>query len=127
MPLTETELKQLQVLVTPAGWLAHQALPELNRIDAELTYGVYGDLRLVAADMLDAACLAARQVAAVAPGKRRIKVGKIEVESAAVGSVDATRAEAWCALAARLRVQATGSGVPGPALTSWGDPCDYDC
>lgn len=117
MPLTESDLKQLQVLVTPAGWLAHQALPPLNQIDAELTYGVYGDLRLVAADMLDAACLAARQVAAVAPGKRRIKVGEIELERAAGGSPDAVNADSWCALATRLRELATGSGVPGPLFT----------
>jgi hypothetical protein len=117
MPLTETELKQLQVLVTPAGWVAHQALPDANRIDAELAYGVYGDLRLVAADMLEAACLAARQVAAVAPGKRRIKVGEIELERSAGGSTDAVKADAWCTLAGRLRELATGSGVPGPVFT----------
>lgn len=121
MPLSEAELKQLQVLVTPAAWVAHQALPDASRIDPELAFSVYGDLRLVAADMLEAACLAARQVAITAPGKKRIKVGEIEIEKAGTGTVSAANADAWCAAAARLRDQAAGSGVPGPVFAAWDD------
>lgn len=119
MPLTESEQRQLQVLVTPAGWVAHQALPEANRIDAELAYGVYGDLRLVAADMLEAACLAARQVATqVGGGIKRVKLeGELEVERFPQASADAVQADAWCALSARLRSESNGSGVPGPMFT----------
>lgn len=119
MALSDADHKRLQVLVTPAAWAAHQALDASVRVDLDGALEVYGDVRLVAADVLEAACLAARRTAATTPGKKRIKVGQIEVEKAAAGTTSAVDADAWCAIAARLRTLATGSGVPGPALPEW--------
>ncbi|GHG21492.1 hypothetical protein GCM10017784_11240 [Deinococcus indicus] len=122
MPLSADDLKRLRVLVTPAAWAAHEALDAAEKVDLELAFEVYGDVRLVAADVLEAVCLHARMAAANTPGKKRLKLGSIEIEKAATASGDTARAEAWCALATRLRDDATGSGVPGPALTSWDAP-----
>ena len=119
MALSDADLKRLKVLVSPAAWAAHQALPEAERVSLEDALEVHGDLRLVAADVLETVCLKAQQVAVVAPGKKRVKVGKIEIEKAAVGTASAAQAPAWCALAARLRQQAGGSGVPGVAFSEW--------
>lgn len=121
MPLSADDLKRLRVLVTPAAWAAHEVLDAAGKVDLELAFEVYGDVRLVAADVLEAVCLKARGAALTAPGKKRLKVGKIEIEKAATGSASTANADAWCALAARLRDQATGSGVPGPALVGWDD------
>lgn len=121
MPLSADDLKRLRVLVTPAAWAAHEALDPAEKVDAELAFEVYGDVRLVAADILETVCLKARGAALTAPGKKRLKVGKIEIEKAATGSASSADADAWCALAARLRDQAAGSGVPGPALVGWDD------
>lgn len=121
MPLSDADLKRLRVLVTPAAWAAHEALDAAEKVDAGLAFEVYGDVRLVAADILETVCLKARGAALTAPGKKRLKVGKIEIEKAATGSASSADADAWCALAARLRDQAAGSGVPGPALVGWDD------
>lgn len=121
MPLSDADLKRLRVLVTPAAWAAHEALDAAEKVDLELAFEVYGDVRLVAADILETVCLKARGAALTAPGKKRLKVGKIEIEKAATGSASSADADAWCALAARLRDQAAGSGVPGPALVGWDD------
>ena len=121
MPLSDADLKRLRVLVTPAAWAAHEALDAAEKVDLELAFEVYGDVRLVAADILETVCLKARGAALTAPGKKRLKVGKIEIEKAATGSASTANADAWCALAARLRDQAAGSGVPGPALVGWDD------
>ncbi|GAA5514775.1 hypothetical protein Dcar01_03536 [Deinococcus carri] len=117
MALTDAELKRLRVLVTPPAWAAHNALPEAEKVNVEDAFEVYGDLRLVAADVLEAACLKASSTAATAPGKRRIKVGPIELERSAAGTVDGIQATTWCALATRLREEASGSGFPGPVFT----------
>ncbi|GHG34434.1 hypothetical protein GCM10017784_30290 [Deinococcus indicus] len=121
MPLSADDLKRLRVLVTPAAWAAHEVLDAAGKVDLELAFEVYGDVRLVAADVLEAVCLKARGAALTAPGKKRLKVGKIEIEKAATGSASSANADAWCALAARLRDQAAGSGVPGPSLVGWDD------
>lgn len=121
MALSADDLKRLRVLVTPAAWAAHEALDSTERVDAELAFEVHGDVRLVAADILETVCLKARGAALTAPGKKRFKIEGIEIEKAATGTVSAANADAWCALAGRLRDQAAGSGVPGPALVSWDD------
>ena len=121
MPLSADQLKRLRVLVTPAAWAAHEVLSAVDRVDAEMAFEVHGDVRLVAADILETVCLKARGAALTAPGKKRLKVGKIEIEKAATGNASSANADAWCALAARLRDQAAGSGVPGPTLVGWDD------
>jgi hypothetical protein len=121
--LADADLKRLKVLVSPAAWAAHQALSSAEQVSLEEAFEVHGDLRLVAADVLETVCLKAREKAVVAPGKKRIKVDVIEIEKAAVGTVSTPQADAWCALATRLRSQAGGSGVPGPAFAEWqGEP-----
>lgn len=121
MALSADDLKRLRVLVTPAALAAHETLDPAEQVDAELAFEVHGDVRLVAADILETVCLKARGVAVTAPGKKRIKVGEIEIEKAGTGTVSAANADAWCAAAARLRDQAAGSGVPGPVFAAWDD------
>lgn len=123
MALSADDTKRLKTYVTPAAWAAHQALPAAEQVSLEDALEVHGDLKLVAADVLETVCLKAREKAVVAPGKKKIKVDVIEVEKAAVGTVSTPQADTWCALAARLRSQAGGSGVPGPAFSEWqGEP-----
>lgn len=116
--MDDDQLKRLKVLVTPAAWTAHEALPAGERVDVDLAFDVYGDLYLVAAAVLENVCLKARELAAAAPAQaKKIKVGKIELERAQGGSVSVVQADAWCALALRWRDAAAGSGVPGPVFT----------
>lgn len=123
MALTDAEQKRLRVLVTPAAWAAHEALPEVERVSLEDAFEVHGDLSLVAADVLEAACLKARAGAAgVKGGVKRLRVeGEMEVEYTAGGGADGACADAWCARAAALRaqVQEEASGVPGSAFVEW--------
>lgn len=119
MALDAAQLKTLRTYVTPAAWAAHQALPADEQVSVDDAFDVHGDLRLVAADVLETVSLKAAEKAVVAPGKKKIKVDVIEVEKAAVGTVSGPQAEAWYKLAERLRSQAGGSGVPGPAFAEW--------
>lgn len=118
--MDDAELRRLRVLVTPAAWAAHQALPEAEQISLPDALEIHGDLRLVAADVLETVCLKAReQNVASTGGLKRLKIeGELEVEYAAGGGASA---DAWCERAAALhaQVQTSRSGVPSPAFTEW--------
>lgn len=109
--LTDSERASLKVLVTAAALAYHDTtVPEGERVDVIASYAVHGDLRLVAADVLETACLYAQghpetvQQAAL----KKIKIGPIELERAASSTVaaDQVNASAWCERAARLRKEA---------------------
>lgn len=109
--LTDEQLAQLRVHATAAALTYHdQVLPEGERVDLAASFAVHGDLRLVAADVLEAACLHVQgrpgpeQTGAV----KKIKLGALEIERAAptTAASDQNNATAWCERAARLRKQA---------------------
>lgn len=92
----------LQVLVGPAAWTYHQALPAAQRVDPVATFAVLGRVPLVAADVLDAAAAAARTAAQAAAGLKAVKVEGIEIQFTPPSTADA---DTWTARAARLRMQ----------------------
>lgn len=110
--LTDEQQAQLRVLATTAALAYHDAsVPEGERVDVAASYALHGDLRLVAADVLEAACLHARQQPGsnAAGATRKIKVGPIEVEKVVSAATDPTSvlASAWCERATRLRKEAS--------------------
>lgn len=125
MPLSADQLAELRELVTPAGQKAFDALPDDLKPNLEVRYRmVGGDLRLVAAAMLRVLCQQQQVKAAeVSTGNlKRFKVdGEYEEEYFAPTSAERVTADNWCTLASALEAQAAGSGVPGPAFTTWGD------
>ena len=109
--LTDAQQAQLRVLATAAALTYHNTtVPEGERVDVAESYAVHGDLRLVAADVLEAACLHAQghPTAAAQAATRKIKIGPIELERAASTTVSAEQvnAGAWCERASRLRKEA---------------------
>lgn len=105
--LSELEQAQLEVLVKPAAWTYHAALPEAQQVNIPRAFQVYADLRLVAADVLETACLeASKQAAGSSGGVKRIKIdGELEVEKFAATSSASVDADTWCTQAARLRAE----------------------
>lgn len=107
--LTDAELAQVKVYAGAAALRYHNStLPEESRVDLSVSFAVHGDLRLVAADVLEAVCLHASGQPTGSAAAKRIKVGKIEIEKAAstARSELQVNAEAWCARAVRLRQDA---------------------
>jgi hypothetical protein len=109
--LTPQQLLTLRTYVTPVPWSRHQELPGNVQIDPKAAYSVYGDLRLVAADVLDAAAADARAeaitaavqaVSAVEVGPIKLKLGSTQGQGMALEAM----AGRWEALAARLRTAA---------------------
>lgn len=119
--LTDAQLAQLRVLATAAALTYHNStVPEGERVNVAESYAVHGDLRLVAADVLEAACLHASKAASGSSGGvKRIKIdGELEVEKFAATSADSVTAETWCARAARLRAEVKASGAGGGRLVA---------
>ena len=122
--LTPEQLTAVRTYATAAALNYHDAqVPEDDRVDLYAAWIVHQDLRLVAADVLEAACLrASQQAAGTSAGEvKRVKVeGEVETEFFASTPVDSVTASSWCARAERLRKQAsslTGGGsriVPSP-------------
>ena len=106
--LTDAQLAQLRVLATAAALTYHDTtVPEGERVDVAESYAVHGDLRLVAADVLEAACLHAQAQAADGPAQiKRLKDGGEELEFFATVSADQVQSGAWCERSARLRKEA---------------------
>ncbi|WP_019585225.1 hypothetical protein [Deinococcus apachensis] len=119
--LTDEQLQTLRVFVTAAAWTYHEEeLSDTERVNSAVTFAVYQDLRLVAADILDAAALhASKQAAGGSGGVKRLKIeGELEVEKFAQTSTSTVDASTWAALAERLRGQVSWAGrsglVPSP-------------
>lgn len=115
--LTDAQLRTLQVFVTAAAWAYHEErLSDTERVDPAPALAVLGDLRLVAADILDAAALhASKQATGGSGGLKRVKIeGEIEVEQFAPVHTASVDASTWAALAERLRAQVSRAGRSGP-------------
>lgn len=113
--LTDLEQAQLEVWVKPAAWAYHGLLPAEQQVNIPRAFQVYADLRLVAADVLETACLeASKQAAGSSGGVKRIKIdGELEVEKFAATSSASVNADAWCDQAARLRAEVSQSNRGG--------------
>lgn len=140
--LSELEQAQLEVLVKPAAWAYHEALSDEQQVNIPRAFQVHADLRLVAADILETACLlASKQAASGSGGVKRIKIdGELEVEKFAATSSASVDASTWCDQAARLRAEVSqgkrggliraplagirtgSSGGPAFTITRRGDP-----
>lgn len=111
MPLTSEQLRRVQFLVQPAAWAFHETLPDEQAADLEVALAETGDLRLVAAYVLDVVAQAAgRAGAAASAGQvKRFRVeGEYEEEYFAGTSVEAGDAQAWATRAAQLRADVKG-------------------
>ncbi|GAA5503013.1 hypothetical protein Dxin01_02762 [Deinococcus xinjiangensis] len=106
--LTDSQLAQLKVLATAAALTYHDTtVPEGERVDVAASYAVHGDLRLVAADVLEVACLHAKREVADHPAPvKRMKDGGEEIEFFASASKVEVSAGGWCDRASRLRKEA---------------------
>ncbi len=109
--LTATQLAELKAHATAAALAYHDTtVPSADRVDLVSSYAVQRDMRLVAADVLEAACLHAQAhpPPVAASAIKKIKVGPIELEKAVAKTVrpEQVNADAWCARAARLRREA---------------------
>lgn len=118
--LTAAQLAELKVHATAAALAYHDTtVPAADRVDLASSYLVHEDLRLVAADVLEAACLHAQAhpVVAEASAIKKIKVGPIELEKAVARTVppEQVNAGAWCERAARLRREAGRRTGPLPS------------
>lgn len=118
-PLTDAQLRQLKVLVGPDAWAYHQTLTE--QVDPAAALEVHGNLKLVAADILELACTKASgsSVDEQAGQLKRMKIdGEVEEEYFQASTSAAVNANAWCAKAARYRKEAALPGgvrvVPSP-------------
>lgn len=126
-PDLQFDVGELRLLVGPAAWRAHNALPEEERVDIELAYRVYGSLTLVAADILEVVCHAAKR-GATSGGQqvKRLKDGTDELEFFQAASAEAVDASTWCDKADRFRLEAkatqsvTAHANPEPLLDPWG-------
>ncbi|MDV6376242.1 hypothetical protein [Deinococcus arenicola] len=118
-PLTELEQARLEVLVKPAAWTYHLALATEQQVNIPRAYAVHADLRLVAADILETACLlASKQAAGSSGGVKRIKIdGELEVEKFAATDASSVDASTWCDQAGRLR-QEVAQGNRGGLVRS---------
>lgn len=122
------DMEALEVLVGAAAWTAHQALPPEQQVKVDVAWRVYGDVRLVAADVLETVCQEARRTAAGGPQTvKRMKDGTEEMEFFAGTSASAEDASAWCQRAADLRKAAessvsagNGAGAFLPLIEPWG-------
>ena len=108
MTLTADQLDTLQVLVMPEAWAYQQALPQAQQVDLDRSLRVRGDIRLVAADVLDTAAAAVRAeaVSAGAEAVTAFEVGPIKLKFTTPVDLSAAlnaRAANWAALAAGLR------------------------
>ena len=107
MPLTSEQLRRVQFLVQPAAWAFHETLPDGQAADLDVALAETGDLRLVAAYVLDVAAQAAGRVGAAASAGQ-VKRFRVEEEYFAGTSVEAGDAQAWAAQAAQLRADVKG-------------------
>ena len=122
------DMEALEVLVGAAAWTAHQRLSPEQQVKVDTAWRVYGDVRLVAADVLEAACQDAKRTAASGPRTvKRMKDGAEELEFFAGTSASAEDASAWCQRAADLREAAEssvsagrGAGAFLPLIEPWG-------
>lgn len=104
--MNAADLARVRFLVRADAWAAWETLnPPADALD--LAYAEYGDLRLVAAYVLETVCSDARTKAAdLTAQTKRIKVGPIELEKAVGNSTKlAAQADDWCARAAALRAE----------------------
>jgi hypothetical protein len=101
----ELDKATVEVLVGPAAWAYHQALPSDQQVDLRKVFRVHRSQALVAAEVLTAACTAARVAAAVdsAGQLRKLKDGDTEVEYFAATNGASIQADSWCAQASVLR------------------------
>ncbi|CAM4238066.1 hypothetical protein [Deinococcus marmoris] len=103
------ELARVRFHVRPDAWTAWLLLvPEPADQTAQLDQAldVEGDLRGVAAYLLETVCAQAHFQAATAPAAAtQIKVGKIELKRAQGSSAAAVQGDDWCSRAATLRGQ----------------------
>ncbi len=111
MALTDEQRMEVRVLVGPNAWQAHNSLPSEQQVNVDDAFTVLQDTRLVAAEVLDTVALAASE----GDDASKIEVGPIKLTLLPGEGISA-----WLARAARYRAEASGSGVPGPALTPWG-------
>lgn len=115
--LADEQLAQLKVLmIYPAAFTYHEAVvPQEEQIDLAVAFLVHGDLRLVAADVLQVACQhASAQQADLGPSVKRFRIeGDYEEEYFPGLSGGAVQAEAWCARAEALRSEVTLAGRSG--------------
>lgn len=100
-------LKRVQLLVQPAAWGYHQALPESSQADLDMAFEEFGDAHLVAAYVLSVACEAAQKAAAVASGGqiKRLESGSEKIEYFQSANDLSADAGTWCARAQALRDQ----------------------
>lgn len=106
-PLSDEQERQVQVMVGPAAWTAHLLLPMGQQVEPAEALALLGDLRLVAAEVLEAVALSQGGVAATAESVAGFKVGPIEIKSGAgAGGAAAVNAASWLSRAARLRREA---------------------
>lgn len=124
-PLTPEQLSAVRTYATAAALNYHNTqVPADDRVDLYAAWVVHQDLRLVAADVLEAASLTAAQNAAVSSSGavKRVEVdfGETKTEFFADTAVDDVTATSWLARAERLRKAAAavaGGGsriVPSP-------------
>lgn len=120
--LTEEQLAALRVHATAAALAYHDRdVPEGERVDLAASFAVHGDLRLVAADVLEAACLHLQGVDAAGATERvkRFRVeGQYEEEYFAGASTEGVSAAAWCARAERLRAEVKAEKRTGGLIRS---------
>ncbi|WP_027459268.1 hypothetical protein [Deinococcus murrayi] len=117
MTLTAEQEAAVRVYATAAAWAYHKdTLPEEGQVDLAASFLVHGDLRLVAADVLDAAALhASKQAAEGGGGVKRVKIeGEVEVERFAKPHTSSVDASAWSDRAVQLRQQVSRAGRSGP-------------
>ncbi|GAA5513641.1 hypothetical protein Dcar01_02385 [Deinococcus carri] len=104
--MDEAARKRVAFLVQPAAWKYHQGLDPAEQADLDEALAQLGDLRLVAAYVLDVAAAAARTEAAQGNGEqvKRFRVeGQYEEEYFAPTSSLKVDADAWTTLADSLR------------------------
>lgn len=112
MPLTAAQLDRVKFLAQNDAWTAWESLlPDGERTaNLDQALAVHGDLRLVAAYVLDRVAAQARERAAQAvedgAAVSAVKVGRIEAKlnGEAAGEADRNRAAAWSERARALRV-----------------------
>ncbi|MVN86903.1 hypothetical protein GO986_09010 [Deinococcus sp. HMF7620] len=115
--LTTQQLAAVRTYATAAALNYHNAtVPVDDQVDLPASFELHGSLKLVAADVLEAACLQASKAATGSSGGvKRVKVeGEVEIERFAATPVDSVTAQTWCDRAARLRKEvsaASGGGI----------------
>lgn len=104
-------LRRVQFLVTPAPWAYYEDREDLE-VDLDEALHQLGDLRLVAAYVLDLAAGAARKDAAQASAGqvKRMKDGDGEMEYFPATHASEVDAVGWAALAEGLRSEVRAEG-----------------